>query len=206
MKANEDRKAGRTTAANEVLDPVLEQLRREHRTVEAPQHLSTLLQAETERFAFGRRSSNNPLRMAWVWGVSLMLLAGLIWGLAAWERRGAEGNLPREVQSAPHAGPANTAVPPPTVASSDTERQRPDRTWRSVRTKDAEPSMSNFLPLPASEGLPPTFAVSLVRMRITTGALQQYGLEVPEGFTSETLLAEFVVGEDGLPRAIRIVP
>jgi len=72
--------------------------------------------------------------------------------------------------------------------------------------EEPERSLDDFLPLPASEGLPPTSAVSLVRMRIATGALQQYGLDVPEGAASETLLAEFVVGEDGLPRAIRIIP
>jgi hypothetical protein len=66
--------------------------------------------------------------------------------------------------------------------------------------------MGDFVLLPASEGLPPASAISLVRMQIQQSALQQYGLEVPAEAAPKTLLAEFAVGEDGLPRAIRIIP
>jgi hypothetical protein len=69
-----------------------------------------------------------------------------------------------------------------------------------------EVSLADFIPLPASEGLPQAYALSLVRMRIEQSSLQQYGLEVPAENASRTLLAEFAVGEDGLPRAIRIIP
>ena len=65
--------------------------------------------------------------------------------------------------------------------------------------------MGDFVALPASEGLSPTSSISLVRMQIQQNALQQYGLEVPAEAEPKTLLAEFAVGEDGLPRAIRIV-
>jgi hypothetical protein len=60
--------------------------------------------------------------------------------------------------------------------------------------------------LPSSEGLPASSAASLVRLRIQKASLRQYGLDVPATATSETILAEFVVGEDGLPRAIRLIP
>lgn len=66
--------------------------------------------------------------------------------------------------------------------------------------------MGDFVALPASEGLAPASAISLVRMQIQQNALQQYGFEVPADVEPRTLLAEFAVGEDGLPRAIRIIP
>jgi hypothetical protein len=86
-------------------------------------------------------------------------------------------------------------------------RHAPRRPVRDESVADAEQaSLEDFVPLPASEGLPPASAISLVRMQIEQSALQQYGLEVPAEAAPRTLLAEFVVGEDGLPRAIRIIP
>jgi hypothetical protein len=61
------------------------------------------------------------------------------------------------------------------------------------------------VPLPVSEGLPPAAELSVVRIRLRGSDLQQYGLETPADAVAQTMLAEFVVGEDGLPRAIRIV-
>jgi hypothetical protein len=66
-------------------------------------------------------------------------------------------------------------------------------------------SLDEFVPLPVSEGLPPAAELSVVRIRLRGSDLQQYGLETPADAVAQTMLAEFVVGEDGLPRAIRIV-
>jgi hypothetical protein len=56
-----------------------------------------------------------------------------------------------------------------------------------------------------SEGLPPAAEMSVVRVTLRGSDLQQYGLVAPPDAVARTMLAEFVVGEDGLPRAIRIV-
>jgi hypothetical protein len=61
------------------------------------------------------------------------------------------------------------------------------------------------VPLPVSEGLPEAGELSVVRMRLRGSDLQQYGLQAPADAAAKSLVAEFVVGEDGLPRAIRIV-
>jgi hypothetical protein len=66
-------------------------------------------------------------------------------------------------------------------------------------------SLDEFVPLPVSEGLPPAAELSVVRMKLQGSDLRQYGLEAPADAVTRTMLAEFVVGEDGLPRAIRIV-
>jgi hypothetical protein len=66
-------------------------------------------------------------------------------------------------------------------------------------------SLDEFVPLPVSEGLPPAAELSVVRIKLRGSDLQQYGLEAPADAVAQTMLAEFVVGEDGLPRAIRIV-
>ena len=66
-------------------------------------------------------------------------------------------------------------------------------------------SLDEFVPLPVSEGLPPAAEFSVVRIKLRGGDLRQYGLEAPADAVAQIMLAEFVVGEDGLPRAIRIV-
>lgn len=66
-------------------------------------------------------------------------------------------------------------------------------------------SLVEFVRLPVSEGLPPAAQLSVVRVKLHGSDLQQYGLEAPADAAMRNLLAEFVVGEDGLPRAIRIV-
>jgi hypothetical protein len=66
-------------------------------------------------------------------------------------------------------------------------------------------TVDEFVSLPASEGLPPAAELSVVRMKVRGSDLQQYGLQAPADAIARTMMAEFVVGEDGLPRAIRIV-
>jgi hypothetical protein len=66
-------------------------------------------------------------------------------------------------------------------------------------------SLDEFVLLPASEGLPPAAELSVVRIKLRGSDLGQYGLEAPADAVGQTMLAEFVVGEDGLPRAIRII-
>jgi hypothetical protein len=206
MKTNSDGKQNSGTDMDQALDSVLEQLRSEHRAMEAPEHLTAFLLAETERQASLKQPANNPFEMIWAWGLSLALLAGLIWGLTAWKLRKAEVDPQREVRSVTPQGPVAPATHPPVAASAGIGIRGPNRASAKVKKEEAEPSMDDFLALPDSDGLPPTSAVSLVRMRIAAGSLQQYGLDVPEGAGSQTLVAEFVVGEDGLPRAIRIIP
>ena len=42
-------------------------------------------------------------------------------------------------------------------------------------------------------------------MRIRRDDLREFGMDVPPTAAPETVLAEFVVGEDGLSRAVRLV-
>jgi hypothetical protein len=81
-------------------------------------------------------------------------------------------------------------------------RTRPNA---ATQSETATNSLQEFVPLPVSEGLPPAAQLSVVRVKLRGSDLQQYGLEAPADAAMRSLLAEFVVGEDGLPRAIRII-
>jgi len=62
-----------------------------------------------------------------------------------------------------------------------------------------------FITLPSSEGLPAPSMATLVRTQIRREELRQYGFDVSPTVASEIVLAEFVVGQDGLSRSVRLV-
>ena len=109
------------------------------------------------------------------------------------------------------------AVPQPTVdrASEYPSTQSPftqsSDTSAHGRRVTAPPALSRkdsageFITLPSSEGLPAPTVATLVRMRIRRDDLREFGLDVPPTAAPEMVLAEFVVGEDGLSRAVRFV-
>lgn len=200
-------------------DEIMDEIRREHRALEAPKQLEALLSAETERKA-GLSRLASPHRI-WAWGLSFALVAGVLWGAAAWQMHRVHSQGKQQAGSISHTAPAlrslfeaeasTTPAPMQRGGRSVTGQVRAGQVHTSAVKGASQPnfrdgSMDDFVPLPASEGLPPASALSLVRMQIQQSALQQYGLEVPAEAEPKTLLAEFAVGEDGLPRAIRIIP
>jgi hypothetical protein len=66
-------------------------------------------------------------------------------------------------------------------------------------------STSVFIPLPSSAGLPPPEETCLLRVRLQRFELRQFGLELPDALSTQYTQVEFVVGEDGLARAVRFV-
>lgn len=198
------------------LDEVFAELREEYRAVKAPAALESLLSAEAARRAKTWRRA--PLREIWAAGLGAALLALALLGAAEWRIHRARSTNDAHARVAPRDGPQLPPIQEETAKSAGTKLPRPKQAASSTSVRhahvpaedrdsvDREESLADFIPLPASEGLPPAFALSLVRMRIQQSSLQQYGLEVPAENGSRTLLAEFAVGEDGLPRAIRIIP
>lgn len=192
-----------TERREETLKAILGDLGREHRSVEAPAHLERLLGLDVERVAGSARRAQ--VRRNWAWGVGLALAACVLLSVIAWRAGHGHSGTMQQVQVVPHQAqtPLRALNSDPTSQKRRVERPRhtPPRTPLSPE----ETSFADFVPLPASEGLPTASEISLVRMRIQGSALQQYGLEIPPEAGPRALLAEFAVGEDGLPRAIRIV-
>jgi hypothetical protein len=196
------------------LDEVLEELRREHQAIGAPDSLQRVLYAaaETRKAAIGKPRMQFP----WAWAAAAILLAvaavaGVIW-------RSLQTHQPQTQQA--HSLPAPRVSPEPLHSSPVTAHQSVESKAEQVRdaVKARAPlhhssapeaqtssSLDVFVPLPASEGLPTAAELSIVRIRLRESDLQQYGLQTPADAQAKTMLAEFAVGEDGLPRAIRIV-
>jgi hypothetical protein len=195
------------------LDEVLEELGREHRAIGAPNSLQRVLYAAAE----GRKAGIGKPRMQfpWAWAVAILLavvaVAAVVW-------RSLQTHQPQTQQA--HSLPVPQVNPEPLHSSPVTTRQgvgsKAEPIRKVVKARDplrhsAPPeaqtssSLDVFVPLPVSEGLPTAAELSIVRIRLRGSDLQQYGLQTPADAMAQTMLAEFAVGEDGLPRAIRIV-
>ena len=197
------------------LDEILAEIGREHRAIDAPQRLATALLAEA-----GRRKDSigaRKLRLRWTAAAAAILLAAIATSGAIWQLRNAHRHQDHHVRSvsAPQAMPeqplpsaqiaarnnaAATASARARRAGTDRPRFHKASTNRAIGN-----SLDEFVPLPVSEGLPPAAELSVVRIKLRGSDLRQYGLEAPADAVAQTMLAELVVGDDGLPRAIRIV-
>jgi hypothetical protein len=195
------------------LDEILAVIGREHRATDAPESLERVLFSAT--VSRKRVLRQGRVRFAWALAAAIVL-AAVVSGEVIWQRIESHQS---QAQQALLVN-ARPVKPEPTPSSvQQPVRQKPASKSAPVRRaqkshaspRDSSPkqpdwnSLDEFVPLPASEGLPAAAELSVVRMKLRGSDLQQYGLQAPADAAAQTLLAEFVVGEDGLPRAIRIV-
>jgi hypothetical protein len=196
------------------LDEVLAELGREYRAIGAPETLELQLRAA----ATSRKSAVGASRVQaqWIWAAAAILLLTAATAEVLWQARKNHALQNQQVRTQPTRQARPEQLPSsPNVAARQTVVQKtvparkpaPGETGVQVASKEQATwnSLDEFVPLPASEGLPPAAELSIVRIKLRGSDLQQYGLQAPVDGTAQTMLAEFVVGEDGLPRAIRIV-
>jgi len=196
------------------LDEILAEIGREHRAIGAPKRLESVLRAAP---AERKTAMGVPrLRTAWSWAAAAILLAAVATAGVIWQTRRSHHVQNQHAQTVPAPRFTSEPMPSSTHITGHKNVQARSTLVRSAGTDRAglrdssakQPtwnSLDEFVPLPASEGLPPATELSVVRMKLRGSDLQQYGLQAPVDDAAQTMLAEFVVGEDGLPRAIRIV-
>jgi hypothetical protein len=198
---------------DEELDEILATIGREHRAIDAPKSLEPVLcaAAGSRKYALG----TPRLRFRWAWAAVVILLAAVAAAGVIWHTRRNHQPQSQQVRSVlPQVKPEQVLASAQvagrqSVQSKSAPVQRAETNRASLRDSSAQPatwnSLDEFVPLPVSEGLPPAAEMSVVRIKLRESDLQQYGLQAPPDAVAQTMLAEFVVGEDGLPRAIRIV-
>ena len=202
------------------LDEVLEELGREHRAIGAPHSLQRVLYAAAES---GKSAIGKPrMQLPWAWAAAAILLALVsITGIILYSLHTHQNQTQQAQTQQAHSLPApqvSHESSPVNARQSADPKAQPAR--KTVKTRAPLPpssphssppeapssnSLDAFVPLPVSEGLPTAAELSIVRIRLRGSDLQQYGLQTPADAQAQTMLAEFAVGEDGLPRAIRIV-
>ena len=195
------------------VNEILAEIGREHRAINAPERLQPVLcAAVAER---KRPQTTSGAQRAWAWAVAVILLAAIVGVSVLWQTRISHraqaqqaGSMPKARQSAAPTQASTSEeiqrVPLKTAQLHSTARKHAAIREASSRQR-ASNSLDEFVPLPVSEGLPTSAELRVVRMKLRGSDLQQYGLQTPVDAAGQTMLAEFAVGEDGLPRAIRIL-
>jgi len=75
-----------------------------------------------------------------------------------------------------------------------------------VDPADLDPNFAqNYVPLPIALDAPPAEDEAVVRVSVSPATLASYGLRINETSSAGSVVADFVVGEDGIPRAVRLV-
>jgi hypothetical protein len=195
------------------LDKILAEIGREHRAIGAPERLETVLCAAVA--GRKRAAGISGLRLAFTVAAVMILLAAVVGGAVLWQMRMSHPSQIQQAGSVPKSQPgsipmrdSSSGSEPRTIPAKSARVRSVARSRTGVRDT-TQPrtwnSLDEFVPLPASESLPAAAELSVVRMKLRGSDLQQYGLQTPADAAGQTMLAEFVVGEDGLPRAIRIV-
>jgi hypothetical protein len=202
---------------NEDLNNALGKLKQEYLESEPPVSLETALHRAMDGL---RPQSRTKVRTAFVsiwpvwtwpartWQAGSAFAAALLIGIAVWLAHKPAGThmaaavnepgkdkLAASVQASPKTSlvTARNTVPPPKNSKQRT------RASEEIDTRDG------FIALPGSEALQPPMEASIVRVQMMKGDLQRYGFDIPPAVVAETIRADFFLGEDGLPRAIRLV-
>jgi hypothetical protein len=198
------------TKRSDELEEVLKELRAEHREITAPDALEARLLAAM-RAAKPVEAVQTPAVSiwnwrwfsGWGWAMATMVLLGV--GLVVW---GVSRDTRGPVQQAGVKTNSNIAPEQPQeVATIDTRPAEHDPVQETVRPTERRRrgEVTAFMEVPGSEGLPAPMESSIVRVKMAKGDLRQYGIDVPPAATNELIHADLYVGEDGLPRAIRLV-
>lgn len=199
---------------NPELDKILAEAGRDHRAVNPPDRLEPILRVAAE--SRKNASASGWPRINWIWAaVAILMMVAIALG-SVWRIRKIPHSTNQQVYSVPSAqGKTEAMVSSGSVTgkkdavsiSKRVSRPHADRTGQrtSARKQPSWSPLDEFVPLPVSEGLAPASDLSVVRVKVKGSDLQQYGFDAPADVAAQMMLAEFVIGEDGLPRAIRIV-
>jgi hypothetical protein len=104
------------------------------------------------------------------------------------------GSHPVPASIAPVSAPHRTA--PPAVESADVP---------ALRVDDSYGPDNDFIPVPNAARIEPNEDVHLVRVEATRSAMMALGIMAGAENASDTVVADVVLGSDGMARAVRLV-
>jgi hypothetical protein len=169
--------------------------------------LATMRHAKAASAA--RETGRSPARSGW-----FAAAAGIVIAAALTYQVG-----PLQEEPAPHATseapkrdvrlPSDPHVtsPGPPLPPSPPQPRRPTRRLASPASAVSAanpPALDEFLLLPGAAALPPLESGRIVRLEVPLTSLPAYGLDVVPDASPAAVHADFLIGHDGLPRAIRL--
>jgi hypothetical protein len=108
----------------------------------------------------------------------------------------------------PPANASNAQIPEPVAAlAPETRKHRKSGPRVAARSKDTEEFVTAFYPLPYAESSDHTMNGEIVRVKLRGSALPGIGfpMALNGDRASEQITADLIIGENGLPLAIRFV-
>lgn len=163
--------------------------------IEAPAGLEASLTAAFREYHRGRERSRyraRQSRLRWAEWMALSAAAAVLLSVGAWNFSRGRVDGVKKIRSviANSAGLGASGVA---------------QTGPVVETATAEDATSDFVPVPYGEGLSPDDSGLVVRVSMTRSALGSLGYPVDELDAGDMIQADLLVGDDGLPRAVRLV-
>jgi hypothetical protein len=133
----------------------------------------------------------------WVWaGAAAVIVAAVVASLTL--RR--DNQPPTSARANPSAAQSQQQVQ--TVQKQEAVNSPASRMpSEDSDTEDA----AGFVPLPDSFPLLPAEEASVVRVRLQRGSLSAFGLLIDEDRAADLIQVDFLISEDGTPRAVRYV-
>jgi len=164
---------------------------------------------EADRTASLPLSEPAPHTGRWVYALAMAAIVALAVWIGSRAPRPPAGPASAAAPS-PAAAPASGSplVPAPAVAALPPAERPAVSTPRRLRPRVAPaPRVRSFefVALPSAVGLPDFESGSVVRIQVPVAALPGYGVEIVPNMQKATVEADVLVGQDGQPRAIRLV-
>lgn len=183
-------------AEAQVLVGALEAVAQESADLEAPAHFEPALVAafrEHRRGIERKQHRQRRARLRWLEWSALAAAAAVLLAIGAW-------NFSRPRIDGTKTNP-NAVVTSSVSSRANGASQQAD----PIETATLEDPNSDFVPVPYGESLSSDDSELVVRVSLTRDALGSLGYPVDEVHAGDVIQADLLVGEDGLPRAVRLV-
>lgn len=183
-------------AQAQVLASALETVAQDSADLGAPAHFEPALVSafrEHRRSIERKQHRQRRTRLRWLEWSALAAAAAVLLAMGAW-------NFSRPRINGTDTNP-NVAVKSPVNSSASGASQQAG----PVETATVEDPNSDFVPVPYGESLSADDSGLVVRVSLTRSALGSLGYPVDEVHAGDVVQADLLVGEDGLPRAVRLV-
>ena len=141
-------------------------------------------------------------RLAWISAFAIIIALPAVF--LASRKHEVEGPGQAVTATAPNpssAAPRTEVLPPGTPKASQIRAQRRP----VIQRASAIARHDDFVPLPSYELRTQTEDLRIVRLRLNGSALRLVGAPVSAALDDRAVLADFVVGQDGTPYAVRLL-
>jgi hypothetical protein len=160
-----------------------------------------LLQAFTDHHARVPAAMDIARSHSWRrWGAAAAACVVLAAGTVGWlALRATSPRVEvREPAPPPITKAAKSVLPVPAAVPAKPAR-RPRPAARVIRP-------AGFVALPGTAGLPEFESGTILRLKLSLASLPSYGVDITRAGSDRPVEADVLVGQDGQPRAIRLVP